>query len=79
MARDARSPFPGFDRMTPPYDPVRYPPPPSWPPAEDARTAECRHDWDNAWGQKGERQHHCTSCDRWIWERSVWPVEEVSA
>lgn len=69
-----RSPHEGFGQMAgarPKYDV----PPPPWPKGDDPRTPECRHDWTTQWGQIGERQHQCKHCDRWIWERAIWPVD----
>jgi hypothetical protein len=68
----------GFGKPTPPYDPVKYPPPPPWPLADDPRTAECTHDWNRYWGKKGERQRQCLHCDRWIWESQIWPDPRVT-
>lgn len=77
MTERLRSPHPGFDKMTPVYN--GGPPPPPWPSLGDPRTDDCRHDWNTGWGRKGERQHRCESCGRWIWQRAIWPTERDSS
>lgn len=65
-----RSSLDGFDYMTLPLTADVEAPPGSL--AKDPRSVTaCRHAWDGTWGVPGERQHHCTTCQRWIWEHSI--------